>query len=160
MTQVAPAAPQLRHLFTLRAALAERTDAGPGPLGRRSFNRVGEGTVTGERVKGVMTAGSGDWMLTRPDGVNVIDARVMLVTDDGAAIYMRYEGRVAIPPAILDQARDPARRGDLDPADYYLRSTAVFETGAPAYAWLNDILAVGKGRLTPEGLAYDVFEVL
>src|ERR1051325_2085831 len=160
MTHATPAAPQLRHLFTLRAALAERTDAGPGPLGRRSFNRVGEGTVTGERVKGVMSQGSGDWMLTRPDGVNVIDARVMLITEDGAAIYMRYEGRVALPPSTLDQARDPARRADVDPEDYYLRSIPVFETGAPAYAWLNDILAVGKGRLTREGLAYDVCEVL
>ena len=160
MTLPTPAAPRLRHLFTLNAALAERTDAGPGPLGRRSFNRVGEGSFAGERLNGVMSAGSGDWMLTRPDGINVIDARVMLVTDDGAAIYMRYEGRVAIPPALLEQARDPARRGDLDPSTYSLRSIPVFETGAPAYAWMNDILAVGTGRLTPEGLAYEVFEVL
>jgi hypothetical protein len=99
-------------------------------------------------------------MLTRSDGVNMIDARVMLVTDDGAAIYMRYEGRVAIPPAVLDQARDPARRGELEPSDYFMRSIPVFETGAPEYAWLNDVLAVGAGRLTPEGVTYEVFEVL
>ncbi|HEX7943414.1 MAG TPA: DUF3237 domain-containing protein [Phenylobacterium sp.] len=160
MTQVTPAAPQMRHLFTLRAALAERIDAGPGALGRRSFNRVGEGSFAGERLRGVMTPGSGDWMLTRSDGVNMIDARVMLVTDDGAAIYMRYEGRVAIPPAVLDQARDPARRGELEPSDYFMRSIPVFETGAPEYAWLNDVLAVGAGRLTPEGVTYEVFEVL
>ena len=157
---IEPAPPRLRHLFTLRAELNERIDAGPGPLGRRSYNRVGVGTIEGERLRGVMAAGSGDWMLTRPDGVNVIDARIMMVTDDGAAIYMRYEGRVAIPPAILDQARDPGRRGDLDPTAYYLRSIPVFETGAADYAWLNDIVAVGAGRLTPEGLAYEVFEVL
>ena len=160
MTEIAPTAPQLRHLFTLHAKLGDRVDAGPGPLGRRSYNRVAVGTFEGARLKGEITSGSGDWMLTRPDGLNVIDARVMLLTDDGAAIYMRYEGRVAIPAAQLDQARDPGRRGELDPSAYYMRSIPVFETGAADYAWLNDILAVGAGRLTPEGVAYEVFEVL
>src|SRR5437762_13062154 len=96
-----PGAPALRHLFSIRAALTSRVDAGPGPTGRRSFNGVAEATFAGDRMRGTFAAGSGDWMLTRPDGVNVVDARVMVVTDDGAPIYMSFAGRVVIPPAVL-----------------------------------------------------------
>ncbi len=49
----------------------------------------------------------------------------------------------------------------IDPGRYYFRTTPVFETGAPEYAWLNAIVAVGSGRLIEAGgVAYDVFELL
>jgi hypothetical protein len=36
----------------------------------------------------------------------------------------------------------------------------VFETADPRYLWLNDIVAVAIGGATPEGVKYEVFEVL
>jgi hypothetical protein len=55
--------------------------------------------------------------------------------------------------------RDPARRHRIAPARYYFRTTLSFETGAEAYAWLNDVVCVATGQLTGPGLTYEVFQV-
>ena len=150
----------VRPLFTLRAELGSREDAGPGPIGSRSYNAVVRGTFDGERLRGEVLPGSADWMLVRPDGTIAMDARAVLKTDDGAVIHMSYGGRILIPPELLAEVRDPARREGLDRSRYYLRTQPTFETGAGAYGWLNNVVAVGKGFLTAGGVGYDVFEVL
>ena len=151
--------PMLKPLFSLRAELAMSDETGDGPSGRRFRDGVGSGAFFGPRMKGVVLPGSADWRIIRRDGTSVVDARVMLRTDDGAVIYMSYAGRAIVPPDLLPQIRDPARRQLVDPALYYFRTVPVFETGAPAYAWLNDIVAVGSGRLSRQGVDYEVFEV-
>ena len=55
---------------------------------------------------------------------------------------------------------DPAKRLKVDPSRYYFRTNPLFETGAPQYAWLNDIVCVGKGYLIEGGIAYKIFEVV
>jgi Protein of unknown function (DUF3237) len=45
----------------------------------------------------------------------------------------------------------------VDPSEYSLRTTPVFETGSAKYSWLNGIIAVGVGRRTPTGVAYTVY---
>jgi hypothetical protein len=155
-----PAGPRLAHLFTLSAGIGSSDDTGDGTLGRRVRDSVGEGTFAGERLRGELLPGSADWRLIRRDVTSIVDARVMLRTDDGALIYMSYGGRIVVPPEALAQARDPERRHLLDPAAYYFRTAPVFETGADAYRWLNNIVCVGTGRLTARGVDYDIFEVL
>jgi hypothetical protein len=98
-------------------------------------------------------------MLIRKDGSMVIDARAILQTDDGATIHMTYGGRAIFPAEVLADVRDPARRHLINPARYYFRTTPLFETGAQAYAWLNDVVCIGTGRLTEQGLTYEVFRV-
>jgi hypothetical protein len=91
----------------------------------------------------------------------VVDARVVLKTEDDAIIHMSYGGRIIIPTEILSDIRDPDRRHLIDPSRYYFRTTPVFETGAPGYAWLNDVVAIGTGQLTEgRGVAYEIFQVL
>jgi hypothetical protein len=121
---------------------------------------VGEGTFAGGRLRGEVLPGSADWRLIRQDITSVVDARVMLRTDDGALIYMSYGGRVVVPPELLAQVRDPARRHLLDPSTYYFRTAPTFETGAEAYRWLNNIVCIGTGKLTAKGGEYEIFEVL
>jgi hypothetical protein len=150
----------LAHLFTLSAGLGGSDDTGEGSLGRRIRDSVGEGTFAGRHMRGELLPGSADWRLIRHDVTSVIDARVMLRTDDGALIYMSYGGRVVVPPDMLAQVRDPARRHLLDPAAYYFRTTPTFETGAEPYRWLNNIVCIGTGRLTTRGVDYEIFEVL
>jgi hypothetical protein len=146
----AMAVPGLTHLFTMRAALGARLDGGNGPLGRRVFNAASGGEFAGPRLRGAVVPGSADWMLIRRDGSMVIDARAILQTDDGATIF---------PADVLADVRDPARRHLIDPARYYFRTTPLFETGAEAYAWLNDVVCVATGQLTEPGLTYEVFQV-
>jgi hypothetical protein len=101
-------------------------------------------------------------MLVRRDGVRVIDARVVLRTHDDALIHMSYGGRVTMAPDVLVEITgDRANRHLVDPARYYMRTTPTFETGAADYAWLNDVVCVGSGWLTPGGgVAYAVFQVM
>jgi hypothetical protein len=55
---------------------------------------------------------------------------------------------------------DPVKRLQVDPARYYFRTNPLFETGAPAYAWLNDIVCVGVGYLVEGAVAYRVSQVV
>jgi hypothetical protein len=153
------AGPGLTHLLTMRAVLGARLDGGDGPQGRRVFNAASGGEFTGARLRGAVVPGSADWMLIRKDGSMVIDARAILRTDDGATIHMTYLGRAIFPNDLLADVRDPARRHLINPARYYFRTTPLFETGAETYAWLNDIVCVASGRLTEQGLDYEVFQV-
>lgn len=148
-------------LFQMQAELNPPLDGGKGPEGRRIFDSVARGSFEGEKLRGKIAPGLGDWRLLRHDGVSVVDARLVLQTDDGAVIHMRYGGRIVVPSDLIDQVRDPRRRHLIDPALYYFRITPVFETGAPPYAWLNDVVSVGTGRITEgPGVAYEIFQVL
>ena len=160
LNQPAASGLNVAHLFTLSAGIGSSDDTGQGSLGRRMRDSVGEGTFSGARLRGQILPGSADWRLIRHDITSIIDARVMLRTDDGASIYMSYGGRIVVPPEILAEARDPAWRHLLDPSKYYFRTTPTFETGAEGYAWLNDIVCIGTGRLTARGVDYEIFEVL
>jgi hypothetical protein len=117
----------------------------------------GTGTITGERVRGEVLHGSGgDWLLLRPDGTGKLDVRITIKTDDGALIYMRYEGVFAgdsLPRVLGGEA--------VPPAEYYFRTTPYFETSADKYAWLNKIVAVGVGQadLSKGWVGYKVYEV-
>src|SRR5947209_19956944 len=99
--------PGLTHLFTMRATLGARMDGGEGPLGRRVFNAASGGEFAGARLRGAVAPGSADWMLIRRDGSMVIDARAILLTEDGATIHMTYDGRAIFPAELLANVRDP-----------------------------------------------------
>mgnify|MGYP003694488805 CR=1 FL=1 len=79
------------------------------------------------------------------DGSLQIDVRVTLVTDDGASILMQYKG-IGTPDA--DGHRE-------------LRTAPQFETGDDRSSWLNDVQAVGIGKL--DGTArcrYDLYQLV
>lgn len=150
------------HLFAMRTEAMNPPAAGAmGPKGLRVFDSVAAGRFEGARLRGEIAPGSGDWRLIRSDGGMEVDARAILRTDDGAMIHMSYPGRIVIPPKLLDQVRDPLRRHLVDPASYYFRIAPTFETGSQAYAWLNNVVAVGFGRLLQgQAFVYEVFEIL
>ena len=145
------------HLFTLVLEVAGAQPIGATPAGDRRVGLVGGGRFTGPRLKGIVLPGGADWIVLRPDGVTTLDVRLVLQTEDGAAIGMTYRGLRHGPAAVMDRLN----RGEaVDPAEYYFRTAVVFETAAPGYAWLNRIVAVGTGHRPPSGPVYDVFEVL
>jgi len=137
----------VRHLFTLSA----KVDQPPpqvvaAPTGTRVVVAVSEGTVAGERVNGTIVRGvGGDFAVFRPDGSLRLDVRLVIVTDDGARIYVTYNG-VGLPNA----------DGTLQ-----LRTAPTFEADG-AYAWLNNLQAVAHGSSNPAtgDLHYEVYELL
>jgi hypothetical protein len=69
--------------------------------------------------------------------------RLLLITDDGVAIHMAYEGIMA-------------------PSDTGVRiiTAPLFQTGDDRYAWLNDVQAVAIGQPSKDAVDYDVYRVL
>jgi hypothetical protein len=146
-----------RHLMTLRLTVNGMQMVGATPNGGRRVGLVGGGTFQGERLNGVVLPGGADWLMARPDGSTTLDVRIVLQTDDGAAIGMTYRGLRHGPADVMDKVN----KGEfVDPALYYFRTAVMFETAAEKYAWLNGVIAIGTGSRPPEGPVYDVFEVL
>ena len=146
-----------RHLFTLKLSAGETQQAGQTPMGRRMIVPITGGTFDGERLRGTIEPGGADWMTQRPDGVTMLDVRVVLKTDDEALILLTYHGLRHGPPEVM--ARLTAGE-QVDPAEYYLRTTLYFETSDERYSWLNKLVAVATGHRPPTGPIYEVFEIV
>lgn len=149
-----------RHLFDIVVDLDPRLNFGAGPVGQRVLFGATNGSFEGPRLRGEVLRGGGDWALFRADGAMALDVRLSLRTHDGELIYMTYGGRWVTPQHLRAEMADPARRTQVDPAGYYFRTNPLFETGSQTYAWLNDIVCVGKGYLVEGAVAYKIFEVL
>jgi hypothetical protein len=145
-------------LFELSADLEAPQQVGATPHGTRRIVYVKGGAFEGPKIKGKVLPGGGDWLLVRPDGASELDIRGTLQTDDGHLIYVQYRGIIHASPAISQRFAQGER--DIDPSQYYFRTTPVFETGSEKYGWLNRIVAVGVGRRTPTGVAYRVYAIL
>ena len=143
-----------RPLFSVAFQSTPRS-LGDVPAGYlRRISAVSDGTFEGDRLRGRVLPGGGDWVIKRPDGVLHMDVRALLETDGGALIYMTYTGRLVLPAgASLPPAPQDADR-------MYFRSAVQFETADQELSWLNDIVAFGIGKFLPTGPAYDVFELL
>jgi len=125
----------------LRLATSPTEDVGATPHGTLSIFPVIGGSFEGERLRGKVLAGGGDWVSGRADNALELDLRVTLETDDGALIYMTFTG-----------LRDDAHQ--------YFRTLPRFETAAPKYAFLNRLLAVGIGEIRADGPVHIIEEIL
>ena len=145
------------HLITMSLAVdfAGMIGIGQTPGGLRRIAPVTGGVFSGERLNGVVLRGA-DWVLNRPDGVMVIDVRLVLKTSDGALIYLTYQGRFLAEPEVMARF---AKGALLAPEEYSLAMTAKFECGDKRYAWLNNVIAVGTGEQTLAGPVYSIFEI-
>jgi hypothetical protein len=145
------------HLMTLTLAVAGMQPIGATPTGDRRVGLVAGGRFEGPKLKGKVLPGGSDWIIGRPDGSTTLDVRIVLETDDGAAIGMQYRGMRHGPAAVMEKVNAGIH---VDPAEYYFRTSVAFDTAAAKYDWLNRIIAVGTGNRLPEGPVYDIFEVL
>ena len=130
---------------------------GTVPHGTRVTTPIASGHFEGERLRGKVLHGGGDWTLLRSDGVLELDLRLTLETDDGALIYMASFGLRHGPPEVIAAL---ARGASVDPSSYYFRTTLRFETGHPQYAFLNRLLAVSRAVRQPQGPVYTIHEIL
>jgi hypothetical protein len=148
---------ELQYEFEFHAMLKPPLEIGPGPFGTRLFFEATEGEVTGERLSGKLLTGGGDWLLVGADGWGRLDVRTQIETQDGAHIYVTYDGVLEMTEAFQKAF---AEGGETDWEDQYFRTTPHLETGDPRYAWVNQSVFVAQGRAYP-GLAvqYRVFRV-
>ena len=144
-------------LYRMTLEVAAPFDIGAGPRGQRLVIPFKGGRFQGPKLRGEVLVTGGDWLLIRPDGVNELDVRRTLRTDDGHLIYAAYRGILTGSPEALARMNS----GEAVPAaDLYFRTTPVFETGSAKYAWLNGIVCVGIGAITTSGAELEVFQIL
>jgi len=139
---------ELIPLCTLISEPGEAIDLGVTPSGQRYMVKLLESRWVGERLHAHLQQGTAaaDWLVVAPDGTGQIDIRLTLETDDGALIYVQYQGR-----------RDFTQvQAEID-APVYI--TPRFETSDERYLWLNKIQAVGKGTTVGEARVYEVYEL-
>ncbi len=148
----------LAHEFTFNAILAPSVPIGEGPFGTRRIREVTGGEVSGERINGSVGTGGSDWVLVGPDGWGRLDVRLTIDTDDGAHIYVQYFGVIEYNDA-AHAANAGERSSEFE--DHYFRTAPRLETGDERYAWVNQTLFVGEGRLHPGPVVeYRVHRVL
>ena len=64
------------------------------------------------------------------------------------------------PTVGVPQPRIRIASGEAVPAsEYYFYTNPMFETGDERYAWLNQHLAIGRGKAIPNGVEYCVWTV-
>ena len=150
---------ELRHEFLCEIVgnLGDPQLIGETQYGTRVIVPVTGGTIQGPKINGEALPFGADWVLRRHDGAGELDVRVTVRTDDDALIYVRYRGINTMKPEV--RARMQAGE-EVDPKEYYFRTTPIFETGAPQYAWLNQIIAVGVGMVLPGQVRYKVYQIL
>lgn len=145
-----------RYLFTITMKLPPTLELGDTPAGNRRVFTVSGGRFADDRLRGeVLPEASSDLLLVRRDGSSQQD--VLLRTDDSALILMTYRGVRHASPEVGARI---ARGEQVAPSDYYLRTAPFFETSSSKYAWLNKIVSVGVGEREPNGVKYEIFEIL
>jgi hypothetical protein len=133
-----------RPLMALRLNTAPTQNLGAGPRGTRLTFPIIGGGFEGDRLRGKVLPGGGDWVLKRPDGILELDLRITLETDDRALIHMTFEG-----------IRDDGAQGGP-----YFRTLPRFETADTKYSFLNRLLAVGAGEIGADGPVHLIEEIL
>lgn len=129
----------------------------PSNAGTRMFYYLKGGTLEGPQIKGTLLPGGGDWPLMRSDGPAEIDARFVIKTDDNELIYAYYRGIMVMSPEIAMRVQSGEK---VDPSEYYMRTTPIFETGSEKYAWLNQGIFVSVGTFELGRVSYKVYKIL
>ena len=134
--------PRLVPLARVVIDVGERFEVGRTPFGSRLIGEIRAARWEGERFRAKMVgAAAADWAVVGDDDLLAIDVRMTLETDDGALVFVRYDG-------FLDGRADPP-----------VRSAMRFETADPRYAWIGRTVFIGCGTWDGVQVRYEVFEV-
>jgi hypothetical protein len=132
---------ELISLATVRVSRGEIHRMGDTAFHRRVIGGISRGRWDGDRLAGDIVEPGGDWAIPSRDGtLMLLDVRQVIRTDDGALVYVSYQGR-------CDRGR----------GTYTVAPT--FETDDERYAWLNGVQAIGQGRSDGDDIVYEMFEV-
>jgi hypothetical protein len=143
-------------IFTIHAELDDMLKFGGTPYGERRVIHITGGSVSGARLNGRILPGGADWQIIRADGAADIRARYTIEAAGGALVLVNSEGLRHGPPDVIAKV---GRGEAVDPSLYYFRTALRFETAAPELAWMNKILAIGRGERLARAVKLDVFEV-
>ena len=126
------------------------------------YNVKPGGWAKGPNIQGSFIAPGADWLRMMPSGVARLDVRATLKTDDGALIYITYNGIIQHSKESFEKLVNGQTFSASD--GLYFVTAPTFETSSEKYAWLNGVQAINKfveARISPERsyVRYDVFVV-
>lgn len=148
---------KLEPLFSYYANLEAPVEIGASPFGTRIIVEVSGGEFTGEKLKGKFRdLAAADWA-TLGDGYFHLDVRATMETHDGAFIYLEYFGKLEFTEGVQAAL---GGQGETDYGDQYFFTSPRLQTGDERYAWVNNIVCVGQGRLRAGGVEYNVSQVV
>ncbi|MBW2500489.1 MAG: DUF3237 domain-containing protein [Deltaproteobacteria bacterium] len=147
---------KLVHLMKLVARVEAPLEVGRGLTGTRLVYGVTGGEFEGDRLRGRVLPVGGEWFLQSEGALGQPDVRILLETDDGARIYVRYTGVMEFSEAAIAAL---AEGRSTDFGDTLFLTQVRFECGAPGYEWLSHTIAVGEGRMHPDCVEYAIYEV-
>jgi len=130
---------------------------GETPRGIRIIHPVLGGSFKGPKLNGELLGFGADWVLRYANGASELDVRITIRTDDDKYIYCYYRGILNVSLEIMGRIQNGE---DVNPSEYYFRTTPVFETGSEKYSWLNRIVCVGVGKLEPKKVIYKIYQIL
>jgi hypothetical protein len=149
-------APSLTHVCDLDVKVGQPQLVGEARHGLRRVIPIVGGTVSGPRIRGSILPVGADWMTVVASGVAELDARYLIVTDDGATIEVVDAGVRHGPPDVMARL---AAGEPVAATDYTMHGAVRLECGDPRYAWVNATLFVGTGMRSTEGVQISVFAV-
>jgi hypothetical protein len=134
----------LEQMGVLHVQLGDMIEVGGGPKGPRVIVDVVSIDLQSDKITASLaTNDAADWLTIADDGkLACLDVRFTLKTDDGAFIFVEYQGR-----------------GDMEAG--LIAAAPTFQTGSEKYAWLNNIQAILAGNVNLETgeLVYNLYEV-
>lgn len=148
--------PSLLLLYTSIIEVETPQLIGHSPYGERRIIPIKGGAFSGPRLSGRVLPGGADWQIIRGDGIVEVEARYTLETHDGALIFVYNWGLRHGPE---DAMKRLASGEEVDPNEYYFRTTPKFETGAKGYEWLNGIIAIATGERRAKEVIITVYEI-
>ena len=97
-------------------------------------------------------------MQVLPDGTARLDVRATIETDDGALIYISYNGVIRS----TETSQSKQQQGEVLKADdLYFLVAPTMRTSSEKYAWLNHVQCIGKMTELKSGegayVKYDFF---
>ena len=134
----------LEPMGVLHVQLGDMVEVGGGPKGPRVVVDVVSIDLQSDKITASLaTNDAADWLTIADDGkLGCLDVRFTLKTNDGAFIFVEYQGR-----------------GDMETG--LIAAAPTFQTGSEKYAWLNNIQAISAGNVNLETgeLVYNLYEV-
>ena len=156
MTMTLPAPPVLLPMTQVRCEVGTLVSLGAAKYGERRYVPLAGGTVSGPELNGHVVEGGVDWQVQRADGVLEIAAHYVIRADDGALIEVQSDGMRHGPADVMARLA----RGDAVPRDdYFFRTLMRFQTGAPAWAHLNKVMALAVGQRLAKFVVLDVYRI-
>jgi hypothetical protein len=124
------------------------------------YNVRDGGWAKGPKISGKLLAPGGDWLRPMPGGSHRLDVRATFKTDDGALVYIAYNGIISMSKETFDRLM----KGEtLTSKDLYFITAPTMQTSSDKYAWLNHVQCVGKIVEVKAGengfVKYDMFIV-